>query len=991
MSVRRIHGRTGLRRARVVLPALALLAAAALAGGCDRSSSPTRAGVCDPTADACARRIDTDADAIGGGRATGQPGDTVLENARSRFVIQRPLRAIAPASQFGGNVIDADVRRAAGEPGRDAFGELAVLANLAGTMATESVEVVSAGGAGATAEVVARGGYALNGYLILAKGIETLIGFDLFALTGADLDQPWPLGFAIHYRLEPNASALRIDVTVTNLGAAQAPLALFWLAQSGLTQLFVPTGAAFDPGAVALADAMYFESNDPTVDVAYGVVPEQPDPSRPMASLLGVNGLTARGTPSQLLLFPKRAPDHVPPGGSVTLGGWLVVGHSMDAVLAEARRLRGARDCVAVAGRVVEEGTGLAIPGAKVTALAGTDAASGAALSNARTSADGNFSLCLPPGPVTLIAGQPGRPYAGGGRRPEPLALTIPERGAAALTPTIVLPRTARLRVTTLDVAGMPLPARLTVLGVDPSPPDPRLDGDGFDPLAPGVLRMEDARDGAFDVLVEPGDVDVVVSRGVEYALFREPVHLDAGDVKERTVTLPRVVDTRGYLSGDFHVHSNPGPDSTVSYAKRVVNMLAEGVDVIVSTDHDFWSDYGPTIRALGAEGEVASIVGQEITTFATGHFGAFPFQRTGEPNGGAVDWIGRDPVQIADAVFARSPNAILQIMHPRAMPAPGNVSNYFVSIDLRFDGSGPMRGPLAVPPSEVRLPDDAQWLTPRWNAMEVVTFSNVQGLADWSNLLNAGWRLTATGNSDTHTRWVEASGYARNLVRVGEGFDDLARFDAGRFVAGVRAGASSVVLGPFVDLEVRSADGRKLARTGETLDASRTDTVTAVITVQSPAWLECDQVTLLAGGRALTSVRAKPTLVAVAGSESPLAFRNETRVEIPVTIDQDTWLAALVTGDQSLYPLLPYNWQPADSISLEAIRANDLPGTVRPFSLTNAVWVDANGDGQILPSHEVVPQDCQAFPRVDRTKPYVSVPARNCACVPEAGPSSCF
>lgn len=967
----------------------ALLASVAGLASCDRGSSAPDAG-CDPSAGACARFVTSPGELVGGGRATGQVGDVVLESSRVRVVIQRPLHTIAPASQFGGGLVDADVRREAGEPGRDVFGELAVLANLGGTIETQEVVITERGGAGRAAEVVTRGGYALNGFLILAKGIETVVGFGLFALTGAEPDRIWPLRFELRYRLEPDASAVRLDLTTTNVGGEDVPLATQWLTQSGLTNLFVSNGAAFDPGVVALTDAMYFESNDPSVDVAYAVVPDGDEPGRAIASLLGVNGITAKGGVADLVLFPNRAPDHLAPGASASSGGWFVIGQSLDRVIAESARLRGRAACLAVTGQVVEEGTGAPIAGAAVAAIGAEGDAKGQGLSTARSAADGSFSLCLPTGAAKLLAGQDGRPYAGGASKPEPVAIVVPGAPEAMAPVTLELPRSARLRVTVRDVANGPLPSRLTVLGIDPSPPDARLEGNGFDPLAPGVLAMADARDGVFDVLVEPGEVDVVVSRGVEYALFRQPLRLAAGEVKELAVTLPRVVDTTGYLSGDFHVHANPGPDSTVSYAKRVGNMLAEGVEVIVSTDHDFLSDYAPTIDALGARGQVASIVGQEITTFATGHYGAFPFQRDDQSNGGALSWIGHDPVEVASAVNERNPGAILQIMHPRAMPAPGNISNYFVSIDLRFDGRGPFRGPLAVPPAEVRLPDDAEWLTPRWNAMEVVNFANVQGLADWSNLLNAGWRLTATGNSDTHTRWVEASGYARNLVRVGDGFEDLAHFDAARFVEGVRGGAVSATLGPLIDLTVRSADRSRLARTGETLDASGATQVLAEITVQTPAWLTSDQVTLYEGGRVVTTVEAKPTLVAVGGSDSPLAFRNEARFEVPVSVTRDTWLAASVTGAQSLYPLLPYNTQDPGAVSLEQIRADALPGTVKPFSVTNAVWVDADGDGRIEPSHAVVAQDCQAYPRVDRTKPYVAVPARNCPCVPGADPEHC-
>jgi len=468
------------------------------------------------------------------------------------------------------------------------------------------------------------------------------------------------------------------------------------------------------------------------------------------------------------------------------------------------------------------------------------------------------------------------------------------------------------------------------------------------------------------------------VTRGVEYSLFRQLLTLSEGESRELNVELHHVVDTRGVLSGDFHVHSNPGPDSTVNYRERVTNMLAEGVDVIVATDHSFVSDYWPTIRTMGVEGWIATIAGQEITTFATGHFGPFPLPLTDAPNGGAVNWVGKDPTQLMEEVLARSPGAVFQIMHPRGMPAPGNISNYFTTIDLLFDANGPRLGPDAVDPSDVRLPADARWLSPGFNAMEIMTFGNVQGLSDWFNLLNAGWRLTATGNSDTHTRWVEGSGYARNFVRVGEGYDDLGDFDAERFTQAVRVGRSTAVLGPFIDMTISKADGSDPTRTGETLHLSGQSDIRIEVRIQSPAWLVSDQLTLYETGLPVYDLTATPSLVPTEGG----GMRNEFHTSIAHKVSGDAHFVARVTGSQSLYPLLPYNWESRERITMEEIRTGDLPGTILPFSVTNPVWVDADGDGSIAPSHMLIEQDCQNFRKDDRTNPYVEVPARNCDCV---------
>ena len=959
--------------------------------GCHGGEGEDAQGLpCDPLEGACATRVDSEDRLIGGMRATGRVGDILLENDRARFLIEQPTSKIAVASQFGGNLIDADIRIPGGATGRDVFGELGFLINLTGTVKAESVEVLDPGGTGRRAVVATRGSYALNGYLIAKLAFSTMLGFDVYGIQGTDLDRIWPLTFQILYSLDPGSRALRVELTAFNTGQEAVPYAPAYFIHGGLVNSFVQGPPAFGPPLFTLEDRLFLESNEPDLPLSYGLVPDGRDAGRILVGLLGAWVLLQKGSLLEIARFPHSAPFFIAPGEAVTIGSYFVAGEDLDQAVEIADTLGVGEDrddhepaCTPVLGRVVEEGTGAPIGDADVTAMVKKSIFGRAgAVTNALSNSEGLFHLCLAPGRAELIAGQAGRPYHGGGTEASPVSIKVPERDHLPEIPdvTLRLPRTARLRVNVTDEQGIPMPARLLVLGIDLSPHDYRLGGDGFDPLAPGVIRMEDSLNGAFDVLVEPVEMDVVVTRGIEYSMFRQPMTLSPGETRELEVRLCRVVDTAGYLSGDFHVHSAPGPDSTLTYRKRVTNMVAEGVEVIVATDHAFVSDYGPMIRALGVGDRVASIPGQEISTFATGHFGAFPLPRTGAPDGGAVNWVGKDPAQLAEEVMGISEDAVFQIMHPRAMPAPGNLSNYFVSIDLLFDENGPYVGPDAFEAEDVRLPADARWLSPLFNAMEVVTFGNVQGLSDWFNLLNAGSRLTATGNSDSHTRWVEASGYARNFVKVGVDHENLSAFDRDRFIESVHLGKNSVSLGPFIEMTLRRGDDAEQVEIGETLDNSGSGGEVLIdLRVQSPAWLVSDRLTLYENGNPVEAIIATPSLVPAGPLGEP---RNEFRTSVRRTVSADAYFVATVTGDQSLYPLLPYNSESRGQITLEKIRSNALQGTIKPFSLTNPIWVDVDGDGWITPSHVVVPQDCQYYPRVDRTDPYVPVPEMNCDCV---------
>ena len=96
--------------------------------------------------------------------------------------------------------------------------------------------------------------------------------------------------------------------------------------------------------------------------------------------------------------------------------------------------------------------------------------------------------------------------------------------------------------------------------------------------------------------------------------------------------TLGRIVDTTGWMSADLHVHAINSTDSAVRNSLRAANFLAEGVDVLLSTDHEVITDFAPIVRELGAEQLMATMIGEEVTTFSHGHFNAFPLVRDREP-----------------------------------------------------------------------------------------------------------------------------------------------------------------------------------------------------------------------------------------------------------------------------------------------------------------------------------------------------------------------
>jgi len=873
-----------------------------------------------------------------------QAGDAYLANDRVQVVIQGPGRNLS-MNPWGGNIIDADVLRADGSM-RDSFAELGTFVNLAGTSSADVVEVGSDGQCGEAAQVRVTGSYVLSDYINLGTGIELVVPG---ALDGVDLNAIHPIRFTTTYTAEPGAGFVRVGVTATNDGPDPLPWILVWLAEGGVTRAFVPGDEGWDLRAFGGAEYMVFAGDD----AVYGIVPLTAErrPGRGYVSLVGGYALAQNEAVLEIFDYPDAA-DVLPAGGTRTEELAFAVGRTHSEVVRTLRAAVGAEPCVEVEGTVLAEGS--TAEGAWVAAAAVDGDDLGDDLVRTRADDSGRYRLCVPPGPARLLVGQEGRPYIGGGSEP-----TGPDVGGD--TGAIVLPPTGRFEATITDSAGAPLPSRVTIYGVDPSPPSARLDGDRFDPPPPGVTAMADSLDGRFSFRLEPGEYDAVFTRGPEYSLHRVPF-TQGTDTVSLTGRLHRVVDTSGHLSGDFHVHAQASPDSQVSDAERVLNMAAEGVEILVSTDHAFVTDYAPVVEELGLGAWVATMPGQEITTFDYGHFNAFPLDYDPSVhNRGAVDWPGSSPDEIGTVLLEDPENTVFQVNHPRAVPAPGE-GNYFDNVDLRFDADGAYVGPDARDPLAVRLEADARMLTSSFVAVEVMTWLDVQGLHDWFNFLNAGVRFTATANSDTHTLRVESSGWPRNYVRLEQ--DDPAAMRDEDLVLAMHSGRNTLSFGPFVRL---TATGTSEGRTGDTV-VPADGSVTVRVNVQAPTWIPFDSVVLLDGATntVLAGGAVVPDVVTVGDSE-----RLEVALEHVLTPPADTWLVAIATGEAGLFPGVPYNTSDRSALTIEAIRAGDVSGPATAFGVTNPVFVDADGDGEITPSHLVLPPDHDDWRWEDRTNPY--------------------
>ncbi|MGB5503021.1 MAG: hypothetical protein WBM75_11525, partial [Polyangiales bacterium] len=212
--------------------------------------------------------------------------------------------------------------------------------------------------------------------------------------------------------------------------------------------------------------------------------------------------------------------------------------------------------------------------------------------------------------------------------------------GGPTTIPDILLSDTGTVSFAVTDgVTGLPTAAKLTFKGTGETP-DPDfgnqfltrrdyslIQPNGPFPLPVGgsgalsnatggtpALNFQTDADGSGALELPPGTYMVYASRGLEYTIDSQSITVTSGGTTNVSLGIERVVDTSGYVSMDFHVHSGKSFDSSLPLVDRVASFLAEGVEVMVSTDHDFISNYAPMISSLSAEDEINSIIGNELT-----------------------------------------------------------------------------------------------------------------------------------------------------------------------------------------------------------------------------------------------------------------------------------------------------------------------------------------------------------------------------------------
>lgn len=324
-----------------------------------------------------------------------------------------------------------------------------------------------------------------------------------------------------------------------------------------------------------------------------------------------------------------------------------------------------------------------------------------------------------------------------------------------------------------------------------------------------------------------PGDATVTISRGMEYDVYVEDVTFTADTEHVVTGDVARVVDTAGWVAGDFHLHSEMSTDSEHSLPNAVRVIAGEGLEVVAATDHDVISDYVPFLEAAGLTDWVLAISGSEVSDPILAHINGYPLVRNADLAGyGSPRWFEQTPLDTFDSLRALGDEdlggAIVQVNHPTR-----SGSGWFRSIML-----DPITGLAGSSPGDIGLPPGTDLNDFDFDVIETFNKSPdeddelalEQHLGLWEN----GWRFGMMGNSDTHDDRRPA-GNPRTYIQVPDDVD----FTWLDVADGIRNNRLTVGGGIFVTAEAGAVTG---------------DSVPVTVRVQAAPWVAVDNLRIYAG-----------------------------------------------------------------------------------------------------------------------------------------------
>lgn len=465
------------------------------------------------------------------------------------------------------------------------------------------------------------------------------------------------------------------------------------------------------------------------------------------------------------------------------------------------------------------------------------------------------------------------------------------------------------LKVKIQNSKGEYVPGKATFIGLDPTrtpyfkPENPIDEGKPWETFKNSCYPPEEG----LEVELPVGTYLINASRGPEYSLDQRVLEIFKNRQQEWVFRIDKLIEIENLISVDPHMHTR-NSDGRISIPERLKSVVAEGVDVAVATDHNFVTDYFPTLKKLGLNKYLAVIVGNEVSTPDLIHYNTFPVAfRKNEDNNGAISPVAEDVSFLFERSRKKDPEAILQVNHPRAgrIGRTGTIG-YFNNYQLDQESASFARNNFDTSFDVVEV----------MNGPCLYRAGNDVAIEDWLHLLNRGYYFPLIGSSDSHLTDMKEPGYSRTYVLYGgKKGDDL---DWPLLAEAIKRGRSFTSNGPIIIFKINER-----FTSGDVFTAQK-GRISVWLKVLSVPWVAVHEVRIIINGE-------RKIVFPLQNSKNSILKMEE---EIILKLKQDSFIAVEVFGENSLYPVL----QAAN---------RGLRNATFPYALTNPVFVDVDGNGR--------------------------------------------
>jgi hypothetical protein len=474
-------------------------------------------------------------------------------------------------------------------------------------------------------------------------------------------------------------------------------------------------------------------------------------------------------------------------------------------------------------------------------------------------------------------------------------------------------PPKGQVKVSIRNKTGAFVPGKTTFIGLDPTrtpyfrPENPLETNNSHEYFKNSCFPQEEG----LEVDLPVGTYMISASRGPEYTLDRRVVEVLKDSLQDVVFRIDKIIETKDLISVDPHMHTL-NSDGSMTVAERIKSVVAEGVDVAISTDHNYISDYPSVLKKLGLGEYITVLMGQEVTPLDVNRvdmpeFNRFPLRmREGEPGNGAIEIrFFENNTPIIGESRRKDPKALIQVNHPRRRGYgyfsyyqldPETAATALKGFDTSFDLLEVMNGPF--------FSHDKS--------------KNSEVIADWLHLLSRGYYFPIVGSSDSHGIDREEPGYARTYV-IYDG-EKGTILDIDTLLRGLKKGRSFISNGPLVRFMVN-----RQYLPGD-LFTVRDGTLDIGIKVQSAPWVSVDEVRVIVNGE------RKIILPVKAPREQILKFQDG----INLNIQSDSYIAIEVLGNETLFPVVQ-----------SRLKRDGYDSRPLPYALTNPIFVDVDGNGK--------------------------------------------